>query len=270
VARGQDAILVVQRESAELAKYAANAFLAMKITFINEIADLCERVGSDVYEVAAAIGRDSRIGDKFLQPGPGFGGSCFPKDVSAIIRTARENRAPLAMMEAVQHLNDERKIDMARRIREALPGGLDGTTIAVLGVTFKAHTDDIREAAALTILPILADEGAVVQAYDPQGQAAAERLLPDVEWCRSSLEAADRADALIVLTEWPEFGCIDLTELRKRMRGRVIVDLRCAFDPAQVEAAGFEYFGLGRSRRRSTSRSVRPPMAEAPVQRPGG
>lgn len=243
---GDVPVLVSARESAELAKYAANAFLAMKISFINQIADLCEHVGADIHEVSNAIGRDKRIGENFLQPGPGYGGSCFPKDVAAIIRTARENRAPLTLIETVQHINEERKIEMARRIRSALKGSLAGKTIGVLGITFKANTDDIREAPALTIVPILAGEGANVRAYDPQGRQHAEGNL-DVVWCDIAADVADRADAVVVLTEWNDFRALDLRDLRKRMKGKVLLDFRNVFRPADAEAAGLAYIGIGRT-----------------------
>jgi len=254
-------ILMSSRESAELAKYAANAFLATKISFINEIADLCERVGADVHEVALAIGRDKRIGDKFLQPGPGYGGSCFPKDVAAIIRTAREHGAPLSIIEAVQHGNDERKIDMARRIRRALRGGVRGKSIAVLGITFKPDTDDIREAPALTILPILVSEGAKLRAYDPQGHAHAESVLEGVAWCSSADEATAGADAVLVLTEWDEFRAIDLNKLGQRMRGNVLLDFRNVFRPQDAEEAGLVYVGIGRPRASANAREY-PQAAE--------
>ena len=191
-------VMFVGREFAELAKYAANAFLALKISFINEIADLCEEVGADVQEVAAAIGKDRRIGDKFLHPGPGYGGSCFPKDVSALIRTAREHKSPLSIIEQVQRVNDERKIAMAQRIEQAAGGSVRGKTIAVLGVTFKPNTDDMRDAPSLVIVPMLQERGATVRVYDPQGRRHGEALLPGVVWCDSALEAASGADVLVV------------------------------------------------------------------------
>ena len=239
-------IMFTGRESAELAKYAANAFLAMKISFINEISDLCERVGADVQQVAASIGRDRRIGEKFLHPGPGFGGSCFPKDVSAIIRTARENATPVTLVETVQHINDERKIDMARRIKMALGGSVRGKRIGVLGVTFKPNTDDIREAPSLVILPILAGDGASVRVFDPQGRAHGEPALPQVEWCTSAHDVAEDADAVVVLTEWNEFRALDLSELREHMRGHVLLDFRNIFKASDAEDAGLLYYGIGK------------------------
>lgn len=239
-------VIFVGRESAELAKYAANAFLAMKISFINEVSDLCEAVGADVQQVATAIGSDRRIGDKFLHPGPGYGGSCFPKDVSALVRTAREARTPLSLIEQVEKVNTERKIAMIGRIEQALGGNVRGKTIAVLGVTFKPNTDDMREAPSLVIVPMLIERGATVRAYDPQGRENAEPLLPGVDWCSSSLEAAKDADALVVLTEWNEFRALDLKRLRETMRGRTIVDLRNVIRPEYAIAEGFDYSGIGR------------------------
>jgi UDPglucose 6-dehydrogenase len=239
-------VLFASRESAELAKYAANAFLAMKISFINEIADLCERVGADVQEVAEAIGRDRRIGDKFLHPGPGYGGSCLPKDVSALIRTARENHSPLSLIEAVHHINEVRKIGIVRRINRAAGGSVRGKTIGVLGVTFKPNTDDLREAPSLTIIPILRGGGALIQAYDPQGRHHGEALLPGITWCNSPLEAARDADLVVLLTEWNEFRAIDLESLRHAMRGNLLVDTRNVYFPSEARSAGLEYLGLGR------------------------
>jgi UDPglucose 6-dehydrogenase len=240
-------IMFVSRESAELAKYTANAFLALKISFINEIADLCEELGADVQEVASAIGKDRRIGDKFLHPGPGYGGSCFPKDVSAIIRTAREAKVPVSIIEQVSRVNDERKISMAGRIERAAGGSVQGKSIAVLGVTFKPNTDDMRDAPSLVIIPILQQRGAKVRAFDPQGRRHAEALLPDVEWCESALGAAAGADVLAVITEWNEFRALDLEATRAVMRGDVLVDLRNVFQPAAARAAGFNYSSIGRA-----------------------
>ena len=239
-------VIFVSRESAELAKYAANAFLALKIGFINEIADLCEEVGADVQEVASAIGKDRRIGDKFLHPGPGYGGSCFPKDVSAIIRTGREAKVPVSIIEQVARVNDERKIAMASRIEKAAGGSVRGKTIAVLGVTFKPNTDDMREAPALVIVPMLQQRGAALRACDPQGRRQAEPLLPGVVWCESALEAATGADALAVITEWNEFRALDLEAVRAVMAGDVLVDLRNIYQPGAATAAGFTYTGVGR------------------------
>ncbi|MGE0854090.1 MAG: UDP-glucose/GDP-mannose dehydrogenase family protein [Hyphomicrobiaceae bacterium] len=239
-------VLVTSRESAELAKYAANAFLAMKISFINEIANICEAAGADIQEVASAIGRDKRIGEKFLHPGPGYGGSCFPKDVSALIRAGRHFGTPQTLVETVYHINTERKIEMARRVSEALGGTVRGKSIGVLGITFKPNTDDIREAPSLTVLPILAGDGAVLRAYDPQGQRHGRLALPQVSWCEAALDVANDADAIVLLTEWNEFRALDLEDLRSRMRGNVLLDFRNVFSGSAATAAGFAYFGIGR------------------------
>ncbi|MGE0055059.1 MAG: UDP-glucose/GDP-mannose dehydrogenase family protein [Hyphomicrobium sp.] len=239
-------VMFVSRESAELAKYAANAFLALKISFINEVADLCERVGADVQEVAASIGKDRRIGDKFLHPGPGYGGSCFPKDVSALIRTARENKSPLSIIEQVERVNHERKISMTGRIEEAVGGSLRGKTIGILGVTFKPNTDDMRDAPSLVIVPMLLERGAQVRVFDPQGRKQAEPLLPGVTWCQSALDVADGADAVSIVTEWNEFRALDLTEMRRRMKGDALVDLRNIFLGKTAQEAGLAYRGIGR------------------------
>jgi len=239
-------VMFVGRESAELAKYAANAFLALKISFINEVADLCEAAGANVQEVATAIGADRRIGDKFLHPGPGYGGSCFPKDVAALIRTAREARSPLSLIEQVQTVNTERKIAMAGRIERAAGGKLAGKSVAVLGITFKPDTDDVREAPSLTLVPMLQAKGASVRVYDPHADETAEQLLPGVTWCGSVLEAAEKADIAVVVTEWNEFRALDLDTLKERMRGDVLVDLRNIYLPAQARAAGFTYTSIGR------------------------
>lgn len=239
-------VVFTSRESAELAKYASNAFLAMKISFINEIADLCEHVGANVQEVATAMGKDRRIGDKFLHPGPGYGGSCFPKDVSALIRTGREHKTPLSLIEQTQTVNLERKLAMAGRIQDAAGGSLRGQTVGVLGVTFKPNTDDMRDAPSLTIIPMLQERGARIQAYDPEGRQNAEALLPGVAWCESALEAVRGADIVAILTEWNEFRALDLTELKQAMNGDALADLRNIFEAAAARAAGFRYTSVGR------------------------
>ncbi len=239
-------VVIVSRESAEIAKYAANAFLALKISFINEVADLCEDVGADVQEVASAIGKDGRIGDKFLHPGPGYGGSCFPKDVAALIRTAREARSPLSLIEQVQRVNDERKIAMASRIVRAAGGSVENKTVAVLGVTFKPNTDDMRESPSLVIVPMLQERGAKVRAYDPQGRKNGEALLPGVAWCDGALGAAEGADVVAVLTEWNEFRALDLAQLKSVMRGDALVDLRNIYQAHEAGAVGLRYQGIGR------------------------
>jgi len=239
-------VMFVGRESAELAKYAANAFLALKISFINEVADLCEGLGADVQEVASAIGKDGRIGDKFLHPGPGYGGSCFPKDVSALIRTAREAKSPVSIVEQVQRVNDERKIAMASRIERASGGSVRRKTVAMLGVTFKPNTDDMRDAPSLLIVPMLQERGATVRVFDPQGKKHGEALLPGVVWCESALDAANGADILAVVTEWNEFRALNLDQAKKTMRGNVLVDLRNVFPAQLAQDAGFQYLGIGR------------------------
>ena len=244
----QAPIMFSARESAELAKYAANAFLALKISFINEISDVCEQVNADVQEVATAIGADKRIGDKFLHPGPGYGGSCFPKDIAALIRTGREAKSPLSLIEQVEKVNTERKIAMAGRIQQAAGGAVHGKTVAILGVTFKPNTDDMREAPSLVIVPGLQGKGATVRAYDPQGRANAEPLLPGVVWCDTAFEAAEGADVAVVLTEWNELRALSLQGLKDIMAGDVLVDLRNVYDPERAREAGFTYHGIGRDR----------------------
>ena len=240
-------LIFVSRESAELAKYAANAFLALKVSFINEIADLCEVVGADVQEVATAIGRDRRIGDKFLHPGPGYGGSCFPKDVSALIRTGRDNRSPVSIIEQVERVNTERKIAMAARIELAVGGQLRGKTIAILGVTFKPNTDDMRDAPSLVIVPMLQEKGAIVRAYDPQGHKHGSATLEGITWCEGPIATATGADVLVVLTEWNEFRALDLEAAKAVMAGNAIVDLRNVYDGNAARSAGFTYRGVGRN-----------------------
>jgi len=241
-------VMFVDRESAELAKYAANAFLALKISFINEIADLCESIGADVQEVASAIGKDRRIGDKFLHPGPGYGGSCFPKDVSALIRTAREAKSPVSIIEQVERVNHERKLAMAVRIEAAAGGSVRDKTIAVLGVTFKPNTDDMRDAPSLVIVPMLQERGATVRACDPQGRQQAEPLLPGVIWCEGAQEAARDADVLVILTEWNEFRALDLEAVKATMAGNAVVDLRNVIDPEAALELGLSYQGMGRGK----------------------
>ncbi|TMK32541.1 MAG: UDP-glucose/GDP-mannose dehydrogenase family protein, partial [Alphaproteobacteria bacterium] len=206
-------IVFTTLETAELIKYAANAFLATKITFINEVADLCEAVGADVQDVARGIGLDGRIGGKFLHAGPGFGGSCFPKDCQALVRTAEEMKAPLAIVDTVLRVNDARKRSMARRVVEACGGSVEGLTLAALGLTFKPNTDDMRDSPSLAFLPALSDAGATVRAFDPEGIAEAKKLMPELEYCTDPYEAMDGADALILVTEWNAFRALDLTRV---------------------------------------------------------
>ena len=234
-------------ETAELTKYAANAFLAMKVTFINEMADLCEKVGADVHDVARGIGLDGRIGRKFLHPGPGYGGSCFPKDTLALVRTAQDYGAPSRLVEATVAVNDARKSSMAMRVIAACGGSVRGKTIAVLGLTFKPETDDMRDAPALSIVSRLVGDGASIRAYDPEGMEQARPLLPaSVVYCKDTMEAVSGADALLLITEWNEFRALSPDKLRDAMRGRVMVDLRNVYDPASMRAAGFVYHGVGR------------------------
>ena len=239
-------IFFTGRETAELIKYAANAFLAVKISYINEMADLCEAVGADVQDVATGIGMDKRIGSKFLHPGPGYGGSCFPKDTLAVLRTAEDAGVPLRIIDAAVRVNDERKRAMARRVVAACGGSVKDRVIAVLGLTFKPNTDDMRDSPSLVIVPMLQALGATVRAYDPEGMAAATPLLPDVAFAAGTYETLDGADALVLLTEWNEFRALDLAEVRRRMRGAAFVDLRNVYRAADVAAAGFAYTSIGR------------------------
>jgi UDPglucose 6-dehydrogenase len=240
-------ILFTGVETAELTKYAANAFLAMKVTFINEMADLCEHVGADVHHVARGIGLDGRIGRKFLHPGPGFGGSCFPKDTLALVRIAQDAGAPSRLIEAVVGVNDARKAGMAMRVVAACGGSVRGRTIGVLGLTFKPETDDMRDSPSLPIVSRLVEDGAVVQAFDPEGMAQAKPLLPEgVRYCRDAMDAVTGADALVVLTEWNEFRALSPERLKAAMRGNVVVDLRNVYDPVAMTGTGFSYHGIGR------------------------
>lgn len=234
-------------ETAELTKYAANAFLAMKVTFINEIADLCERAGADVHDLARGMGLDGRIGRKFLHPGPGFGGSCFPKDTTALMRIAQDHGAPSRLVETVVTVNEARKAGMAARIIAACGGSVRGRTIGVLGLTFKPETDDMREAPSLPIVARLVGDGAMVRAFDPEGMEQARPLLPEkVIYCRDALHAAEGADALVIITEWNEFRALAPERLSAAMRGRVLVDLRNIYEPSAMREAGFEYHSIGR------------------------
>jgi UDPglucose 6-dehydrogenase len=237
-------ILFTARETAELIKYAANAFLATKITFINEMADLCERLGGDVQDVARGIGLDGRIGGKFLHAGPGYGGSCFPKDTLALLRTSQEAGAPTRIVETVVNVNEARKKEMARKIMQAF-GGVSGKTIAVLGLTFKPNTDDMREAPSLVILPMLQAHGARIRAYDPEGAKEAVKLL-DVELCADAYEALAGADGVVILTEWNEFRALDLARIKTLLKRPLMVDLRNIYRPQLMAEAGFTYVSVGR------------------------
>ena len=247
IAATEAPILFTGIETAELTKYAANAFLAMKVTFINEMADLCERAGADVLEVARGIGLDARIGSRFLQPGPGFGGSCFPKDTLALVRIAQEAGAPSRLVETVVAVNDARKSGMAARIIAACGGAIRGKTIAILGLTFKPETDDMRDSPAIPIVSRLAEDGADVRVFDPEGMEAARPMLPkSVTYCRDALDAAQGADTTVLITEWNQFRALSPARLAAAMRGRVLIDLRNVYDPAAMRDAGLEYHGIGR------------------------
>jgi UDPglucose 6-dehydrogenase len=240
-------ILFTGRRTSELIKYAANAFLALKITFINEMADLCEAVGADVQEVSRGIGLDKRIGRKFLHAGPGYGGSCFPKDTLALVRTAADYGAPSRLMEATIAVNDARKKGMADRVAKAMGGAVSGKTVGVLGLTFKPNTDDMRDAPALDIIPALQALGARVQAFDPQGMEEAEKLLPGVQFCHGPYDALNGADAGVIVTEWDQFRALDLQRLRSVMREPVLVDLRNVYRPEDLRSYKFEYSSIGRA-----------------------
>jgi UDPglucose 6-dehydrogenase len=240
-------IVFTSPETSELAKYAANAYLATKITFINEIADLCEKVGADVQDVARGMGLDGRIGRKFLHAGPGYGGSCFPKDTLALVRTAADSNSPMRIVETVVDINATRKRAMAQRIIAACGGSVAGKTIAVLGVTFKPNTDDMRDAAALDIIPALQAAGASVRVYDPAGMAEARPLLPGVDWAADAYAALAGADALAILTEWNEFRSLDFARLSQSLKTRLIIDLRNIYNPAELAEAGFTYHSIGRA-----------------------
>jgi UDPglucose 6-dehydrogenase len=238
-------ILFTARRTSELIKYAANAFLAMKITFINEMADLCEAVDADVQQVSRGIGLDGRIGNKFLHAGPGYGGSCFPKDTLALVRTAADAGSPLRLIETTVAVNDARKAAMAEKIAAALGGDVAGKTIGLLGLTFKPNTDDMRDAPSLAIVPALQALGAQIQAFDPEGHEA-EVLLKDVAFKANAYEVADQADAVVLITEWDQFRALDLDRLKAGMRQPVLVDLRNVYNPIEMKARGFRYFSVGR------------------------
>jgi UDPglucose 6-dehydrogenase len=239
-------LLFTSRRTAELTKYAANAFLATKISFINEMADLCEAVGADVQDLARGIGLDNRIGPKFLHAGPGYGGSCFPKDTLALLRTAEEAKVEQRIVSTVVGVNDDRKAAMADRVREALGGSVEGKRIGVLGLTFKPNTDDMRDAPSIPLIEKLVTAGADVIAFDPVGREQAEKVLPAISYAESAEAAADNVDALVIVTEWDEFRALDLDELAGRMRGKVLVDLRNIYDRTDAEKAGLSYRGIGR------------------------
>ncbi len=239
-------VVYTSRRTSELIKYAGNGFLAMKITFINEIADLCEKVGADVQQVAKGIGLDGRIGGKFLNPGPGYGGSCFPKDTLALVRTAQHYQAPIRLIETTVEVNDARKQRMAEKIRDAMGGPIAGKTVAILGLTFKPNTDDMRDSPSLTIIPALQAMGARVRAFDPEGMAEARHLLSDVDFLDGPYQAAEGADCLVILTEWDQFRALDLVRLKGVMNRALMVDLRNVYRPHEARGDGFEYVGVGK------------------------
>lgn len=240
-------LLFTSLRSSELIKYAANAYLATKITFINEIADLCEKVGADVQAISRGIGLDKRIGAEFLNAGPGFGGSCFPKDTLALVRTAKEAGSPVQIVEKVIAVNEQRKIQMADKIIAAANGDVDGKTIAVLGVSFKPNTDDMRDAPSLTIIPALQAQGAKIRAFDPESMDEAKPLLPDVTWCEDSYECAKNADVLVIITEWNQFRALDLDRIVNCLRAPCIVDLRNIYDPVEMQKRQIQYVSIGRA-----------------------
>lgn len=236
----------MSRRSAELTKYAGNAFLATKITFINEIADLCEKVGADVQAVARGIGLDNRIGSKFLNAGPGYGGSCFPKDTLALLKTSKDHEAPQRIVEAVVAVNDDRKRAMGRKIINALGGDARGKTVAILGLTFKPNTDDMRDAPSITIIQTLQDAGAIIKAYDPEGVEQAKKVLDNVEYCDSPYIALEGAHCLALVTEWDELRGLDFRRVRDGMKDLIVVDLRNVYDKDDMAALGVKYVGIGR------------------------
>lgn len=242
-------ILFTSRRTSELIKYAANAFLATKITFINEISDLCEAVGANVQDVSRGIGLDNRIGKKFLHAGPGYGGSCFPKDTLALLKTAEDHESPVHIVEAVVMANDRRKRAMGRRVLNALSGGAGtakGKTVALLGLTFKPNTDDMRDAPSIAIAQALSDAGVLVRAYDPEGMETARHIMPDLEYCSDAYEAAVGTDAVVIVTEWDAFRALDLPKIAGDMKAPVLVDLRNVYRREDAEGAGFVYTAIGR------------------------
>jgi UDPglucose 6-dehydrogenase len=241
-------LLFTGRRTAELIKYAANAFLAVKITFINEIADLCEQVGADVQEVSRGIGMDNRIGRKFLNAGPGYGGSCFPKDTLALLKTADDNETPLRIVEATVQVNDQRKRAMGRKVIKAMGGEVRDKTVAILGLTFKPNTDDMRDAPSIAVIQTLQDAGARVKAYDPEGVEQARQVLNDVEFAASPYAAAEGADALVIVTEWDAFRALDLGRIKSLLNQPLLIDLRNIYTAAEAQRAGLELVGVGKSR----------------------
>jgi UDPglucose 6-dehydrogenase len=239
-------MVIANLETSELTKYAANAFLATKITFINEIADLCEKVGANVQVVSKGMGLDGRIGRKFLHAGPGYGGSCFPKDTLALAKTAQAKGAPMRLVEATIDINNLRKKNMAKRIIAACGGTCRGKTIAILGLTFKPNTDDMRDSVSLDVVPALQEAGATVRVYDPEGEKEAKKLMKNVVWCKDSYDAMGGADAVAILTEWNEFRALDLEKMKALLKSPILVDLRNIYKPEEIRAAGFAYTSIGR------------------------
>jgi UDPglucose 6-dehydrogenase len=239
-------VVYTSRRTSELIKYAGNAFLAMKITFINEMADLCEKVGADVQQVARGIGLDKRIGAKFLHPGPGYGGSCFPKDTLALVRTAQKHDSPVRLIETTVAVNDARKKSMAGRVIEALGGSAAGKTVAVLGLTFKPNTDDMRDSPSLDLVPMLQAAGATIQAHDPEGMNEARKVLGDLDYRDDPYGAIAGADCVVILTEWDQFRALDLSRVRLLLNRPVVVDLRNVYRPEEMARHGFDYFSIGR------------------------
>lgn len=240
-------VLFTSRRTAELTKYAANAFLALKLAYINEIADLCEQVGANVQDVSRGMGLDSRIGLKFLNAGPGYGGSCFPKDTLALVKTAQDHNAPIRLIETIVGINETRKRAMARKVERAVGGDLRGKTIGILGLTFKPDTDDIRESPALSIVQALLDKGALLKAHDPEGMPAARHVMPELDYCDDVEEVAADADALVIITEWKQFRSLDFARLKSVMKSPVLVDLRNIYTPAEARNHGFVYESVGRA-----------------------
>ena len=242
----QSPVVTMSRRGAELTKYAANALLATKITFINEIADLCERVGADVQDVARGVGLDNRIGPKFLHAGPGYGGSCFPKDTLALLKTGQDYDTPLRIVEAVATVNDNRKRSMGRKVINAMGGQVHGKTVAILGLTFKPNTDDMRDSPSLAIIQTLQDAGASIRAYDPEGMEQAAQMMTGVAFCADAYEAMTGADAAVIVTEWDRFRALDFSRMKTLLKQMVLVDLRNIYERHEVERHGFKYVAIGR------------------------
>lgn len=240
-------IVFTNLETAELIKYASNAFLAVKISYINEMANLCEKIGADAITLSIGMGLDNRIGKKFLHPGPGYGGSCFPKDTLALNKIAHENGTVLRIVESAIEVNSAQKAKMVQKIREALGGSEAGKTVAVLGLTFKPETDDMRDSASTTILPALVEKGAKVKAHDPHGMEEAKKIMPELEYVDGPYEAAEESDCIILMTEWNEYRALDLDRLKKIMKTPIFIDLRNVYEPKTMREKGFSYFGVGRN-----------------------